>query len=107
MPFNIRGLSERELSDLIDNASKELAAKRQSKKRETIAEMKRLAASIGLSVSITEVELKPSSARKGSSVPVKYRDPANSKNVWTGRGMKPRWLRALLDQGRSVEEFLV
>lgn len=106
MAENIATLSENELADLIAKASKELEYKRQGKKRETIAEIKALAASIGVYVEISEGEKKTSS-RKGSSVPIKYRDPDNPKNAWTGRGMKPRWLNALMEQGRSLEEFQV
>lgn len=106
MSDNISNLSEQELADLIANASKELEAKRQGKKRETIAQIKELAASIGVYVDISETEKKPTS-RKGSSVPVKYRDPSNPKNAWTGRGMKPRWLNALIAQGHTLEEFQV
>lgn len=43
-------------------------------------------------------------ATKGA-VPVKYRD--DQGNTWTGRGSQPRWLRAALDQGRRVEDFLI
>lgn len=106
MAENIATLSENELADLIAKASKELEVKRQGKKRETIAQIKDLAASIGVYVEISEGERKASS-RKGSSVPIKYRDPDNPRNAWTGRGMKPRWLNALLEQGRSLEEFQV
>lgn len=106
MSENISKLSEKELADLISKASKELEHKRQGKKRETIAQIKELAASIGVYVEISEGEKKLTS-RKGSSVPIKYRDPSNPKHAWTGRGMKPRWLTALLDQGRSLEEFQV
>lgn len=106
MAENIATLSENELADLIAKASKELEVKRQGKKRETIAQIKELAASIGVYVEISEGE-KRASSRKGSSVPIKYRDPDNPRNAWTGRGMKPRWLNALLEQGRSLEEFQV
>lgn len=102
----IATLSENELAELIAKASRELEVKRQGKKRETIAQIKELAASIGVSVEISDGEKKATS-RRGSSVPVKYRDPDNSRNAWTGRGMKPRWLNAYLSQGRSLEEFQV
>jgi DNA-binding protein H-NS len=106
MSENIATLSENELADLIAKASKELEQKRQGKKRETIAQIKELAASIGVYVEISEGEKKATS-RKGSSVPIKYRDPDNPKNAWTGRGMKPRWLNAQLEKGRSLDEFQV
>lgn len=106
MSENIATLSEAELAELIANASRELEAKRHGKKRETINKIKDLASSIGVHVEISEGE-KKTTTRKGTSVPVKYRDPGNSKNAWTGRGMKPRWLTAYLDQGRSQDEFKV
>ena len=38
-------------------------------------------------------------------VPVKYRDTAG--NGWTGRGIQPKWLRAALAAGQTLESFLV
>lgn len=34
-------------------------------------------------------------------------DPADPEQAWSGRGAHPKWLRALLEQGRSIEEFRV
>ncbi|MGA7449781.1 MAG: H-NS family nucleoid-associated regulatory protein [Rhodoplanes sp.] len=45
------------------------------------------------------------SALKGKSVPPKYRGPGGE--TWAGRGATPRWLKALLDEGHSIEEFLI
>jgi DNA-binding protein H-NS len=45
------------------------------------------------------------STLKGSKVPPKYRGPAGE--TWAGRGVKPRWLTALLGEGHSIEEFSV
>jgi DNA-binding protein H-NS len=42
---------------------------------------------------------------KSTSVAVKYRDAAG--NTWTGRGSQPRWLRAALSAGQSIERFLI
>jgi len=44
--------------------------------------------------------------RKGAKVAVKYRDAATG-DTWTGRGLQPRWLRAALAAGRSLEDFKV
>ena len=47
------------------------------------------------------------SAKKaaGTPVPAKYRGPEGQ--AWTGRGLKPRWLAALIAQGRTKEEFAI
>lgn len=39
------------------------------------------------------------------TVAVKYRGP--NGEAWTGRGLPPRWLSALIAQGRTREEFAV
>ena len=43
----------------------------------------------------------------GAKVAPKYRNPANTKETWSGRGKQPRWLAALTAKGRKVEEFLI
>jgi DNA-binding protein H-NS len=47
--------------------------------------------------------------RKGkSSVAVKYRDPKNPANTWTGRGRMPRWMTAATKGGKATkEDFLI
>lgn len=50
----------------------------------------------------------PIGAKKaGSKIAIKYRDPKNTQNTWTGRGREPRWLAALTKAGRSRSEFAV
>lgn len=43
------------------------------------------------------------------SVPIKYRDPANSNNTWTGRGPRPKWVRDYLEarDPSSLEQLLI
>ncbi len=42
--------------------------------------------------------------RKGKgTVPVRYRDDAG--HTWTGRGLKPVWLREALAAGRTLADF--
>lgn len=42
------------------------------------------------------------------TVAVKYRDPQNPQNTWTGRGRMPRWLAAATKGGKAKkEDFLV
>ncbi len=103
MKTDLAHLSEAELTSMIESARKVLKEKQEGKRKEVIAQIKELAASIGVSVEIAEAA--KASARKGSRVPVKYHNPDNPSDKWTGRGMKPRWLRELLEQGRRLEEF--
>ena len=47
--------------------------------------------------------------RKGGTAfavaPAKYRSPDGQ--TWSGRGLTPRWLAALMTQGRAKEEFSI
>jgi len=43
--------------------------------------------------------------RKGVKVPPKYRGPGGE--TWAGRGATPRWLAALLGQGKKRDDFLI
>jgi DNA-binding protein H-NS len=45
------------------------------------------------------------SSMKGRKVAPKYRGP--SGETWAGRGARPRWLSALVKQGRKIEEFAI
>lgn len=109
MNEKLNDLSEVELAHLIDTAQKTLRYRQHSKRKEVVNQIKELAASIGYTVELTEVStgVVAGSSRKGSKVAVKYRNPENPKHQWTGRGMQPKWLRELIEQGRSLHEFSV
>lgn len=49
----------------------------------------------------------PSENLRTRFVPVKYRDTSNPEYTWTGRGIKPRWLRDKIASGANIEDFLV
>ncbi len=42
------------------------------------------------------------------TVAIKYRDPDNPENTWTGRGRMPRWMTAAIEgKGAKKEDFLI
>jgi DNA-binding protein H-NS len=98
-------LSESELLAVIDSAEKALKNIQTNKRKDVIAQIKELAASINVVVDIHESD--KSSARKGVKVPVKYRHPEDLEKTWTGRGVMPIWLQALINAGHDRSEFEV
>jgi len=48
---------------------------------------------------------KASKSTKGVVVPPKYRGP--NGETWSGRGLMPRWMAALVAQGRQKDEFAI
>lgn len=100
---DFQNLSADELQAVISNAEKALKSKKANQRKEIIAQIKDLAASIDIAIDIQETEKK--SSRKGTKAAIKYRHPENPEQTWTGRGVMPRWMRALLDAGHSKSEF--
>ena len=46
-------------------------------------------------------------ARTGAKVAPKYRNPADPKITWTGRGRQPLWFADQLKKGKKAEELLI
>lgn len=102
---NYETLSESELQAVIKKAEKALREKKEAKRKEILAQIYALAASIDVKIEIKESEKR--SGRKGVKIPIKYRNPENPEEQWTGRGVTPKWLRAYLEAGRDKTEFEV
>jgi DNA-binding protein H-NS len=51
---------------------------------------------------------RPSRNSKGGaqSIAVKYRNPENASQIWSGRGRRPLWLDAQIKAGKELELFL-
>jgi DNA-binding protein H-NS len=52
---------------------------------------------------VSKKKKKPST--KGRKVAAKYRD--DKGNTWAGRGLKPRWFKDALAEGKTVESMLI
>jgi DNA-binding protein H-NS len=98
-------LSESELQAVIDSAEKALKNIQANKRKDVIAQIKELAASIDVVVDIHESDKRP--VRKGVKVPVKYRHPQDPEKTWTGRGVMPTWLQGQINAGHDRSEFEV
>ena len=123
MSINLESLSTKELSELISKANlrKKLLAKRKPANQVKAAVAKFLK-STGWTFdelygrtsapksAAPAAEKQPRKTTKGRSlgkVAPKYRNPANAKETWTGRGKQPRWLAAETAKGRKLDEFLI
>jgi DNA-binding protein H-NS len=75
---------------------------------DAIAQIKALMADHGLSVAdlAGKAVAKKSSQAKGTTVAAKYRNQETGE-TWSGRGLKPKWLKAQIEAGKMVEDFAV
>ena len=53
----------------------------------------------------TNKTAKSAKKKSGGVVAAKFRGPNNE--LWSGRGLMPRWRRAQLEQGKSKDDFLI
>lgn len=65
-----------------------------------------------LGISVAEMfgiraEQQPERRGKKRRDTVKFRDPGNPGNIWSGRGRLPKWLQEKIDQGGTKDQFQV
>ncbi|WP_293999886.1 H-NS histone family protein [Sphaerotilus sp.] len=88
--------------------AKSIAEFQSAQRSGVINEIKTLMAQHGITAAdLTATGRKAANPDKEpSKVAAKYRDPSTG-STWTGRGLKPRWLVAALESGRTQDEFLI
>ncbi|MGB1202528.1 MAG: H-NS family nucleoid-associated regulatory protein, partial [Alloalcanivorax venustensis] len=118
MTINLDDLSVAELEKLIKQAEKKLEKKRLDAVKSAQAEISKIAKDLGVSVddllqekaSRQKKAARKTTARKKKAgvrkpAKVKYRNPNDSSQTWTGRGKRPVWLREALENGAKLEDF--
>ena len=119
MSIDLRNLSAKELGALIEKAKQQ---QNRLAKRTPIATVRSKITKFAKAEGYTLEELfgtagaRPAKAaakpgtragKKLGKVAPKYRNPANPKETWTGRGKHPRWMAALIAKGKKAEDFLI
>ena len=97
--MNYEAMPYAELKEIHEKLGLLLATKRE----EALEQIKGQIASLGFSAEdlVTKKNGKRAPAR------LKYRNPENPAETWTGKGRKPTWMQAMLDGGKAKEDFLI
>jgi DNA-binding protein H-NS len=98
--MELSNLSVADLRGLQENVKQEL------KKREhqEVADAREKILAIAKSVGVSVRELVNGSVRtKSGPVAVQYRNPHDASQQWTGRGRQPKWVKAWLDAGKTLD----
>jgi DNA-binding protein H-NS len=102
--MDISKLSLSELRQLQEDIKKQMKKREQddlSKAREQILA---IAQSVGVSVK----ELVGTGIRaKTGTVAVRYRNPSDASQQWTGRGRQPMWVQEWTDSGKTMDDLKV
>ena len=96
----LQKMSLKELTTLQTRISQAIAEKRIEERSEVRAKMEEIARASGFS----SAELFGGRRGKGGKVALKYRNPKDPSQTWTGRGRRPNWM---VEAGGNPERFLI
>jgi DNA-binding protein H-NS len=99
--LNLKSMSAEALIDLRGDIDRVLAAKVAAERKELQAKLDKLE-QYGRSGRGGKTRSHP---LKGGKVAPRYRGPEGE--TWSGRGLRPKWLSALIAQGHKLEEFTI
>lgn len=104
MSIDIGKMGMEELKLLRKDVEKAIDTYEQRQKAEARKELEEHAKILGFKLEEL-VSDKPTKFKK--SVPPKYQHPENSAATWSGRGMKPKWVKEHLENVGSLDDLLI
>jgi DNA-binding protein H-NS len=102
--LNLKSMSAEALIDLRNDIDSVLAAKVASERKELRAKLDKLE-QFGGRAARGAGKGSRSHPLKGGKVAPRFRGPEGE--TWSGRGLRPKWLSALIEQGHKLEEFAI
>ena len=100
--LNLKSMTAEALIDLRNDIDKVLSAKVTAERRELRAKLEKLDQ---YGRPVRGAKGGRSHPLKGGKVAPRFRGPEGE--TWSGRGLRPKWLTALMAQGRKLEEFAI
>lgn len=103
MAKDLDRMSLRELQELEVKVKKARANVQEKSRSDVRKKVEAMIADAGFKVS----DIFGGRGGKGRTVAAKYANPDDPSETWTGRGRKPRWLSAKLQEGGKIEKYLI
>jgi DNA-binding protein H-NS len=102
------GYSVKELQELIGQIEEHMLLREKSDKEALLRNLEAAAAEAGFTLAeLVRGGRGGGGASSGGKVPVKFRNPADPSETWTGRGRQPRWLAEKIAQGKQLDSFRI
>lgn len=105
--INVDKMSLKDLLDLEVRVRNAIVKAKDREKSELKQKIDQLAHSAGMSVAELYNVGRGRGAAKGTKVAVKYMNPDNKSETWTGRGRQPRWLSAKISKGGKLADYTI
>jgi DNA-binding protein H-NS len=102
---NLEKYTLKELNELSSRIEAELQRRKEAERASLKQRIDELTSKAGLSVQELYGMSKGRGAGRGGKVAIKYMNPENKSETWTGRGRQPRWLAAKLAKGAKLADF--
>lgn len=107
--IDLLSMSRKDLEELRKDVDNALVTLAETNRKAALENARRAAAEHGFT--LEELAGLTSSGkgqkRTKTSRPVKFRDPEDPTNVWSGRGRRPFWMQKRLDAGQKMEDMAV
>ena len=101
----LEGMTVKELKTLSVQIDQAIAGRQESEKAALRQQLETIAGDAGYD--LADLVGSKRGGRKGSVVAVKFCNPQDPLQTWTGRGRQPRWLVEKLAQGKKLESFKI
>jgi DNA-binding protein H-NS len=98
-------MSYAELRDLRARVDEAMVEREADERRELKEKLEAMAAASGFTV--TQLFERGKGGRGKASAVVKFRNPKDPTQTWSGRGRKPGWLNEAVAKGQKIESFAV
>ena len=111
MEFNLDEMSLEDLRTLRGQVDRAITGYSERKRREAIAAAEEVVKKHGFSLAdLTGSRRRGAGSRapkagRQTSGEIRYANPDDPGQTWSGRGRRPRWLQDAVASGRSLEDF--
>jgi len=109
--MDLSNLSLGDLRNLQDQVKQEMKKREQQEVQKAREQIIAIAQSVGLPLKdLISANARAAKGEKGAStgtVAVRFRNPDNASQQWTGRGRQPKWVKEWVEGGKSIDNLRV
>ena len=107
--MDLSNLSLGDLRNLQEQIKQEMKKREQQEVQKARDQILAIAQSVGMPLKdlIGAGRGAKSANANTGSVAVRYRNPADASQQWTGRGRQPKWVKEWVEGGKALEELRV
>lgn len=103
--MDLSNMSVGDLRNLQEQIKQEMKKREQQEVQKAREQILAIAQSVG--VPLKDLIAASGRGAKTGSVAVRYRNPDNASQQWTGRGRQPKWVKEWVEGGKSLDKLRV